>query len=79
MECNHCIVWTKKAKNLVSACFYCGRIFIIHKEYNEETDKRLIAESYGSYDYIHKKYGCIAKPWKYDAMKQRAYRKLAHL
>lgn len=66
-------------KHLVTSCVYCGKVFVIYKEYDEATDRKLIEESYENYDYIHKKYGCIAKPWVYKEMKQKAYNKLARL
>lgn len=75
IRCNHCLVWTKKNNHLVTACFYCGEVRVVQKVY-EESDRKLIEESYKNYEYIHKKYGCIGKPWVYDEMKQKAYRKL---
>lgn len=78
IKCNHCFVWSKKKTHLVTACVYCGDVALVYKVY-EESDRKLIEESYENYKYIHDKYGCIAKPWNYDAMKQQAYRKLAKL
>jgi hypothetical protein len=77
-KCSHCFVWQKKYNQLVSACNYCGYTLIEFGEFQDSHEK-MVTESLKNYNYIHKKYGCVGKPWNYDAMKQKAYNKLAHL